>query len=60
MLMNILSCWDGYFSSYLQVVFGLSLTNAGYLANTYTMGSCVWGLVVGVFVPPLTKNLICN
>lgn len=40
-------CWDGYYTSYLQVVHQMTVSQAGYVANVYTIGSCLWGLVVG-------------
>lgn len=40
-------CWDGYYTSYLQVVNGLSIAEAGYIANIFTIGSCILALVVG-------------
>ncbi|KAF2101793.1 MFS general substrate transporter [Rhizodiscina lignyota] len=43
-------CWDGYFTSYLQVVNGLSVSDAGYVANTYSIGSCFWAFVVAYFI----------
>lgn len=42
--------WDSYFISFLQVVNGLSVTHAAYVANIYSVGSCFWGLVVGVLI----------
>ncbi|OAA39104.1 siderophore iron transporter [Metarhizium rileyi] len=39
--------WNGFFSSFLQVVVGLTLTEATYVGRTYNMGSCFWALVVG-------------
>lgn len=42
--------WDSYFSSFLQVVNNLSLTDATYVMRVYTIASCVWGLVVGLLV----------
>lgn len=44
-------CWDLYFSSYLQVVFNLSISDAGYVYNIYSIGSCFWGIVVGLIIP---------
>lgn len=44
-------CWDLYFSSYLQVVFDLNIRDAGYIYSIYSIGSCFWGLVVGVLIP---------
>ncbi|KPM45702.1 Siderophore iron transporter mirB [Neonectria ditissima] len=43
-------CWDGYFGSFLQVVNDLSITEASYVANIYTIGSCLWSIVVGLFI----------
>lgn len=40
-------CWDGYYTSYLQVVHQMTVSQAGYVANIYTIGACLWGLVVG-------------
>ncbi|KAG8412326.1 hypothetical protein J3458_014510 [Metarhizium acridum] len=42
--------WNGFFSSFLQVVVGLTVTEATYVGRTYNMGSCFWALVVGVIV----------
>jgi MFS family permease len=39
--------WNGFFSSFLQVVVGLTVTEATYVGRIYNMGSCFWGLVVG-------------
>ncbi|KAK2629977.1 hypothetical protein QTJ16_000797 [Diplocarpon rosae] len=38
--------WDNYFYSYLQAVHGLSVTNAGYVANIYSIGSCFWAVIL--------------
>jgi len=42
--------WDSYFSSFLQVVNGLTITEASYVGNIYTIGSCFWALVVGAII----------
>ncbi|OAQ64073.1 siderophore iron transporter [Pochonia chlamydosporia 170] len=39
--------WNGFFSSFLQVVVGLTVTEATYVGRIYNMGSCFWALVVG-------------
>ncbi len=44
-------CWDLYFNSYLQVVFNLSVSDAGYVYNIYNIGACFWGIVVGLLIP---------
>jgi len=40
--------WNSYFSSFLQAVVGLTITEASYVAQIYSVGSCFWSLVVGV------------
>ncbi|KAK3706078.1 hypothetical protein LTR37_012905 [Vermiconidia calcicola] len=44
-------CWDLYFNSFLQVVYNLSIEDAGYIYNIYNIGSCFWGIVVGFLIP---------
>ena len=44
-------CWDLYFQSFLQVVYDLSITDAGYVYRIYSIGSCFWGIVVGLLIP---------
>ncbi|PGH26453.1 hypothetical protein AJ80_01952 [Polytolypa hystricis UAMH7299] len=40
-------CWDYFFISYLQVVYDQSIRNAGYIANIFSIGGCIWALVIG-------------
>ncbi|KAI0004743.1 MFS general substrate transporter [Xylariaceae sp. FL0662B] len=42
--------WDGYYTSYLQVVHGLSISQAGYVGHIYGLGSCIWTAVVGYLI----------
>ncbi|KAF4634459.1 hypothetical protein G7Y89_g3664 [Cudoniella acicularis] len=42
--------WDSYFYSFLLVVNNLSITRATYIVNIYSIGSCFFSLVVGVFI----------
>lgn len=35
-----------YYSSYLQVVFGLSVAKAGYITNIFNIVSCTWGVII--------------
>ncbi|KAH9486188.1 MFS siderochrome iron transporter 1 [Psilocybe cubensis] len=42
--------WATYFFSFLMVVNGLSITEASYVGNTYTMGSCFFALFIGVII----------
>ncbi|OIW26996.1 MFS general substrate transporter [Coniochaeta ligniaria NRRL 30616] len=42
--------WDSYFFSFLQVVNGLTITEASYVANIYSIGSCFFSLIVGLLI----------
>ncbi|KAK8061112.1 hypothetical protein PG997_015333 [Apiospora hydei] len=42
--------WDSYYSSYLQVVHGLDIAEAGYIDHIYGLGSCLWAAVVGYLI----------
>jgi hypothetical protein len=42
--------WDGYYTSYLQVVHDMSITEAGYIGQLYSIGSSIWGFVVGYLI----------
>lgn len=44
-------CWNSYFTSFLQVVYDIDISDAGYIGNTYSLGSCFWSIVVGILVP---------
>ena len=44
-------CWDIYFSSFLQVVYDLNVSDSGYIYSIYSLGSCFWGIVVGFLIP---------
>ena len=41
-------CWSSYFSSFLQVVNDLSVTDANYVVQTYTVGTVLCSLAVGL------------
>ncbi|KAI4142646.1 MAG: hypothetical protein L6R39_004865 [Caloplaca ligustica] len=43
-------CWNSYFSSFLQVVNDLSVTEASYVVQTYTVGSVLCSLAVGLLI----------
>ena len=43
-------CWAGYYSSYLQVVYDLSVSEAGYITAIYDVVSGVWLLPVGYLI----------
>ncbi|MCJ1283550.1 hypothetical protein MMC26_002880 [Xylographa opegraphella] len=40
-------CWASLFSSFLMVVNNLSITEASYVSNIYSVGNTLWALVVG-------------
>ncbi|PGH36461.1 hypothetical protein GX50_00646 [[Emmonsia] crescens] len=42
--------WDSYFPSFLQVVNDLSITQASYIVNIYSIGSCFFSIIVGILV----------
>lgn len=42
------SCWDAYYYSYLQVVHRQSITNAGYILNSFSLMSSFIAPLVGV------------
>ncbi|ODH32665.1 hypothetical protein ACO22_03359 [Paracoccidioides brasiliensis] len=42
--------WDSFFPSFIQVVNNLTITEASYVANIYSIGSCFWSVVVGILI----------
>ncbi|CAK7214196.1 hypothetical protein SEUCBS140593_002101 [Sporothrix eucalyptigena] len=42
--------WDNFFTSFLQVVSGLSVTEASYVGNIYNLGTCFFSFIVGALV----------
>lgn len=43
-------CWNGYFTSFLQVVYGTSITTAGYINSIFGVVSGVWLFGVGFLI----------
>jgi predicted MFS family arabinose efflux permease len=43
-------CWYSYFTSFLQVVYSLSISQAGYVGSTFDVISGFWLLVVGYLI----------
>jgi hypothetical protein len=43
-----ISSYKMFYSSYLQLVFGLSIAKAGYIVNIYSLVSCVWAVVISM------------
>jgi len=42
--------WNSYFYSFLIVVNDLTVTEATYVVNIYSIGSCFFSLLVGIFI----------
>ncbi|KKY14942.1 putative mfs siderophore [Phaeomoniella chlamydospora] len=43
-------CWSDYYTSYLQVVYGTSISTAGYISSIFDVVSGVWLLGVGFLI----------
>ncbi|KAK6904581.1 hypothetical protein I203_105397 [Kwoniella mangroviensis CBS 8507] len=43
-------CWSSYYTSYLQVVYGVSISVAGYIDNAANVVNGVWLIVVGILI----------
>jgi hypothetical protein len=43
-------CWNAYFNSYLQVVHRQSITHAGYILNSFSLTSSVFGPLIGMLI----------
>ncbi|KAL2852541.1 hypothetical protein BJY01DRAFT_232579 [Aspergillus pseudoustus] len=42
--------WDNYFYSMLLVIYNQNVTQASYISNIYTVGSCFWSVVMGILI----------
>lgn len=42
--------WDLYYYYFVQVVYDLNISDAGYMLQVYNVGSCFWGVVFGLWV----------
>jgi hypothetical protein len=43
-------CWDTYMQNFLYIVYNLNIRDAGYMTQIYNVGSCFWGVVVGIII----------
>ncbi|PWY93103.1 MFS general substrate transporter [Aspergillus sclerotioniger CBS 115572] len=43
-------CWDSYFYYFIMVVYNLDVTKTGYMTSIYTVGSCVWSPIFGLWI----------
>lgn len=50
-LMNFsFDLWDTYLANFLYLTYNLNVTDAGYMAQIYNVGSCFWSVVVGIYI----------
>lgn len=42
--------WTAYFTSFLQVVMNLNVTQTGYIGNIYSLGACFFSFIVGIAI----------
>lgn len=52
-------CWDYYFTSFLQVVYSLSPSEAGYVGNIFNIGSCFFAVPVGLAIRQTNRFKWC-
>ncbi|EKG14487.1 Major facilitator superfamily [Macrophomina phaseolina MS6] len=52
-------CWDYYFTSFLQVVYNLTPSQAGYVGNIFNIGSCFWAVFVGLAIRQTNRFKWC-
>ncbi|KAL4741516.1 major facilitator superfamily domain-containing protein [Aspergillus similis] len=48
-------CWNEYYTSYLQVVYGTSISTAGYISSIFNVISGVWLLAVGFLIKKTSR-----
>ncbi|KAL3474950.1 major facilitator superfamily domain-containing protein [Aspergillus californicus] len=48
-------CWNEYYTSYLQVVYGTSIATAGYINSVFNVISGVWLLAVGFMIKKTSR-----
>ena len=54
------NCWNNYFSSFLQVVNDLSVTDVSYVVQVYAVGTVLCSLAVGVLIHYIGRyKLVC-
>lgn len=44
------NAWDLYFLNFCMVVYNMNSSMAGYMTQIYNVGSCFWGVVVGIWI----------
>ncbi|KAL4777459.1 major facilitator superfamily domain-containing protein [Aspergillus nidulans var. acristatus] len=48
-------CWNEYYTSYLQVVYGTSISTAGYISSIFNVISGIWLLAVGFLIKKTSR-----
>ncbi|KAL5003527.1 major facilitator superfamily domain-containing protein [Aspergillus recurvatus] len=48
-------CWNEYYTSYLQVVYGTSISTAGYISSIFNVISGFWLLAVGFLIKKTSR-----
>lgn len=48
-------CWNEYYTSYLQIVYGTSISMAGYINSIFNVVSGVWLLAVGFLIKKTSR-----
>ncbi|KAL4952010.1 major facilitator superfamily domain-containing protein [Aspergillus filifer] len=48
-------CWNEYYTSYLQVVYGTSISTAGYINSIFNVISGIWLLAVGFLIKKTSR-----
>ncbi|KAL4803519.1 major facilitator superfamily domain-containing protein [Aspergillus unguis] len=48
-------CWNEYYTSYLQVVYGTSISTAGYISSIFNVISGIWLLAVGFMIKKTSR-----
>ncbi|KAL5338755.1 major facilitator superfamily domain-containing protein [Aspergillus crustosus] len=48
-------CWNEYYTSYLQVVYGTSISTAGYISSIFNIISGIWLLAVGFLIKKTSR-----
>ncbi|KAJ6084665.1 MFS general substrate transporter [Penicillium sp. IBT 16267x] len=43
-------CWDSYFYYFVMVVYNLDVKLTGYMTSIYTIGSCFWSPIFGLWI----------
>lgn len=48
-------CWDAQYYNFVIVVYNLSVSMAGYMAQIYTVGSVIWSVLFGLYIRQVNR-----